>query len=214
MKLLHAPKFVFAEEWDNDQFISNIKMLELELKRKSAKISIEITEEFQGIINKKSKGVCVSMIIKPHGVFGGPNQKKTTRAITIRYPQKSREKFYIYSNNANKFIQIIPKIINVLDKEIQRKLVENLKNNHSKRLYQVKVEEWVKTVEKFDGDVISSNTAKIDKIIISKHDETQIIPTTFDVKIPNVNKTTLKKIIKSIKKPKNPSKPKKMKNIK
>jgi len=207
MKLLYTPKFIFSEDWDNDQFISNIKMLELELKRKSSKISIDITEEFEAIINKKSKGVCVSMIIKPHGMWGGPNQKKTIRAITIRYPQKSREKFYVYSNNANKFIQIIPEIINVLDKEIQRKLIENLKNNHSKRLYQVKVQEWVETIGIFDGDVISSTTAKIDKITISKHDETQITPTTFDVKISNVNKATVKKIIKSIKKPR-------MKNIK
>jgi len=46
MKLLHAPKFIFSEVWDNTQFTSNIKMLELELKRKSAKISINITDEF------------------------------------------------------------------------------------------------------------------------------------------------------------------------
>jgi len=127
------------------------------------------------------------------------NRKKLTNAITIRYPQKSPKKIYVYSNNANRFTQIIPEIITTLDKEIQKKLAEKLTNNHAKRLYQVKIEEWVNIVKKFDGEVITPSSAKIGKIIISKHDETQITPTTFNVEILNVNKTTLRKIIKSTK---------------
>jgi len=195
MKLLHTLKFISSERWDNDQFISNIKMLELELKIKSAKISINITDEFQATISKKSKGVSASMIIKPHGMWRSSNRKTTTSAITIRYPEKLLEKLYIYSKNANKFFQIIPEIVNILDKEIQRKLTENLKNNHDKRLYQVKVEKWVNTVKKFDGDIISSSSFKIGKIIISKYDKTEITPIKFNVEISDVNRKTVKKII-------------------